>query len=71
MADEGDDTERSEDPTPRHLEEAINRGDVVKSQEVSTWFMIAGGALALMVFAGPAAANLQIMLAGLLAHAYQ
>jgi flagellar biosynthetic protein FlhB len=71
MADEGDDTERSEDPTPRHLEEAITRGDVVKSQEVSTWFMIAGGALALMVFAGPAAANLQIMLAGLLAHAYQ
>ncbi|HZR60670.1 MAG TPA: flagellar type III secretion system protein FlhB [Xanthobacteraceae bacterium] len=71
MADERDDTEHSEDPTPKRLEEAIKRGDVVKSAEVNTWFMIAGGALALMVFAGPAAANLQASLRGLLSHAGQ
>ena len=52
MADERDDTEHTEDPTPRRLEEAIKRGDVVKSLEVSTWFTIAGGTLMLMVFAG-------------------
>jgi flagellar biosynthetic protein FlhB len=69
MADERDDTERSEDPTPKRLEEAIRRGDVVKSAEVNTWFMIAGGALVLMAFAGPAAANLQASLRGLLIHA--
>ncbi len=29
----------TEDPTPKRLDEAIRRGDVVKSAEVSTWFM--------------------------------
>jgi flagellar biosynthesis protein FlhB len=71
MAEERDGGEQTEDPTPKRLEEAIRRGDVVKSAEVNTWFMIAGGALALMIFAGPAAANLQTTLRGLLAHSYQ
>ena len=43
MADEQDDTERTEDPTQKRLDEALERGDVVKSQEVNTWFVIAGG----------------------------
>src|SRR5271157_5613651 len=71
MAEERDDTEHTEDPTPRRLDEAIKRGDVVKSIEVSTWFMIAGGTLTLMVFAVPAAGSLQTTLRGLLAHSYQ
>jgi len=71
MADERDDSEHTEDPTPKRLDEAIRRGDVVKSLEVNTWFMIAGGAMALMVFAGPAAQSLETMLRGLLVHAYQ
>jgi flagellar biosynthesis protein FlhB len=71
MADERDDSEHTEDPTPKRLDEAIRRGDVVKSIEVNTWFMIAGGALALMIFAGPAAESLEATLRGLLAHAYQ
>jgi flagellar biosynthetic protein FlhB len=52
----GDDQERAEDPTPKRLEDAIKRGDVAKSQEVNTWFLLAGGTLALFVF-GEAAAN--------------
>ena len=68
MADERDDTEHTEDPTPRRLEEAIKRGDVVKSIEVSTWFTIGGGTLMLMVFAGPMAGNLQSIFRGLLEH---
>jgi flagellar biosynthesis protein FlhB len=71
MAEERDGGEQTEDPTPKRLEEAVRRGDVVKSTEVNTWFMIAGGALALMVFAAPAAASLETMLRGLLAHSYQ
>ena len=42
MADGQNDTDRSEDPTQKRLDEAIKRGDVVKSQEVSTWFVIGG-----------------------------
>ena len=64
MADERDDNERTEDPTPRRLEEALKRGDVVKSAEVNTWFMIAAGTLILMVFAAPMAASLQTTLSG-------
>ena len=41
MADERDDGERSEDPTQKKLDEALERGDVAKSQEVNTWFVIA------------------------------
>ncbi len=71
MAEEGDGGEQTEDPTPKRLDEAIRRGDVVKSTEVNTWFMLAGGALALMVFAEPAASSLETTLRGLLAHSYE
>jgi flagellar biosynthetic protein FlhB len=71
MAEEDDATDQTEDPTPRRLEEAIKRGDVVKSVEVATWFTIAGGTLMLMVFAAPAATKLETMLRGLLANSYQ
>ena len=71
MADERDDNEHTEDPTPKRLDEAIRRGDVAKSAEVNTWFLIAGGSLAVMVFAPPAAGSLEATFRGLLAHAYQ
>jgi flagellar biosynthesis protein FlhB len=71
MADERDEGEHTEDPTPKRLDEAIKRGDVVKSAEVNTWFMIAGGALTLMVFAVPMAASLQTTFRGLIANSYQ
>jgi flagellar biosynthesis protein FlhB len=72
MADEERDAnERTEDPTTKRLEEAIRRGDVVKSQEVSTWFMVAGGTLMIMLFAGPAATNLEGMFRRLLAESYR
>src|SRR6185437_14061349 len=50
MADDSDD--KTEDPTQKHLNEALQRGDVVKSQEVNTWFMIAAAALVLSSFSG-------------------
>jgi flagellar biosynthetic protein FlhB len=71
MAEDGDQGDHTEDPTPKRLEEAIKRGDVVKSAELNTWFTIAGGALTLMVFAVPMAADLERTLGGILAHAAQ
>jgi flagellar biosynthesis protein FlhB len=71
MADENDSNERTEDPTPKRLEEAIRRGDVVKSAEVNTWFMIAAGTLVIMVFAAPMATSLEATFRGLLAKSYQ
>lgn len=55
---ESDETDKTEDPTPKKLEEAIKSGDVAKSQEVNTWFMLAGGTLTLFVFGGHTAAQL-------------
>ena len=48
MADENDDTEKTEDPTQKRLDDALERGDVAKSQEVNTWFVIAGATLVLV-----------------------
>jgi flagellar biosynthesis protein FlhB len=52
MADEDDGGERSEDPTQKRLDDALERGDVAKSQEVNTWFMIAGATLVISNFSG-------------------
>jgi flagellar biosynthetic protein FlhB len=72
MAEENSESnERTEDPTPRRLEEAQLRGDVVKSMEVNTWFTIAGGTLAIMVFAAPMASSLQATFRGLIVTSYQ
>ena len=54
MADEADDSERTEEPTARRLDEAAKHGDVIKSQEVTTLVVLAAGTLAFTLF-GPAA----------------
>jgi flagellar biosynthesis protein FlhB len=70
MAEERDQTERSEEPTQKRLDEAIRRGDVVKSQEVNTWFIIGAATLCLMIFSGSMGAGLETALRGLLANAH-
>jgi flagellar biosynthesis protein FlhB len=70
MADEQDDTERSEDPTQKRLDEALERGDVVKSQEVNTWFVLAAATLILLSFSGAMSSAILTMLRGILANAH-
>ncbi|HEX7197947.1 MAG TPA: EscU/YscU/HrcU family type III secretion system export apparatus switch protein, partial [Dongiaceae bacterium] len=65
-----DDTERSQDPSQKRLQEALDRGDVVKSQEVSAWFVMAGAALTLTAFSGPMAGGITTTLRGLIANSY-
>lgn len=69
MAEERDDTERTEDPTQKRLDEALERGDVAKSQEVSTWFVIAGATLILIAFSDPMMGGLRTTMRGLIANA--
>lgn len=57
---EGQDLEKSEDPTAKRLEDAIKRGDVAKSQEVNTWFLLLGATIALFMFGGSSANSLAI-----------
>jgi flagellar biosynthetic protein FlhB len=66
------DQERSEDPTQKRLDDAVKRGDVAKSQEVNTWFLLAGGTLALFAFGGFSADRLTRTFANIFAtsHAF-
>lgn len=71
MAEGQDDNEKSEDPTQRRLDEALERGNVAKSQEVSAWFVIAAATLVLLVFSGPMGNGLKTTLGGILANAHR
>ena len=70
MADERDETEQSEDPTQKKLDEALERGDVAKSQEVNTWFVLAAATLILLSFSGSMSAGITKILRGLIGQAH-
>jgi len=71
MAEQDDDAEKTEDPTQKKLEDALKKGDVAKSQEVSTWFAMLGTGLVVALLAPGAADSLQAALRGYLAHSHQ
>lgn len=49
MADEKEQDDKTEDPSDRRIEQAIERGDVPKSMEAATFFALSAGTLALIV----------------------
>ena len=65
MAEGAEDGDKTEDPTQKRLDEALERGDVVKSQEVNTWFVIGGATLVLANFAGGMSEGLTTLMRGL------
>ncbi|MEJ8475430.1 flagellar biosynthesis protein FlhB [Roseibium algae] len=71
MAEGSDDSEKTEDPTQKRLKEAHDKGDVPKSQEVSTWFTLAGATLMIAVFAPTVASSLTTLMKGYIQHSYQ
>jgi flagellar biosynthetic protein FlhB len=68
---ENDDTDKTEEPTLKKLEDAAKEGDIAKSQEVNAWFMLAGATLAITIFGGHSATKLAIVLRDVLAHIAQ
>lgn len=55
MVEHQDQARRTEEPTPKRLEDARRKGDAPKSQEIIAAIMLAAGALGLWLFAGDAA----------------
>lgn len=49
MSDDKDQEDKTEDPTDRRIEQAIQRGDVPKSMEAATFFALGAGTLALLI----------------------
>jgi flagellar biosynthetic protein FlhB len=50
MADDRDESQATEQPTQKRLEQAREAGDIVKSAEVSAFALLAGGTLAIAMF---------------------
>jgi len=48
---ESDDSQKTEDPTQRRLDQAREKGQVAKSQEINHWFIFLGMAVVITVFA--------------------
>ncbi len=71
MADETDQSEKTEDPTQKKLEDAHKRGDVAKSQEVSTWFSLMGATLIVALFSPSMATDLFTGLGNSFAHLHE
>ncbi len=51
MAEGEDKSEKTEEPTDRKLRQAREKGDVPKSQEVASWFLLAAGLAIVAAFA--------------------
>ncbi len=60
--DQPDQSEKTEDPTQKRLEDAHKKGDVAKSQEVSTWFVMLAATLVVMMFSNDMMASLAVSL---------
>src|SRR5258705_6434609 len=70
MADENDTADKTEDPTQKRLDDAHDRGDVAKSQEINTWFVIAAGTLLLSTFSGSIGGGVVMPLRNLVANSW-
>src|ERR1700716_1404717 len=70
MADENDSADKTEDPTQKRLDDAHERGDVAKSQEINTWFVIAGGTLVLANFSGSVGGGILMPMRNLIANSW-
>jgi len=70
MADENDSSDKTEDPTQKRLDDAHDRGDVAKSQDINTWFVIAGGTLVLSTFSGSVGSGILMPMRNLIANSW-
>ena len=50
MAEETDQHEKTEDPTPKRLQEAREKGQVAASREVNHWFMMLAATISVLMF---------------------
>ena len=70
MADTPEEYEKTEEPSQKKLEDARKKGDVAKSQEVTSWFMMSAATLVIMVFLADGAGSLGVSLKTFLSEAH-
>ena len=70
MSDDLNENDKTEDPTQKRLDDALERGDVAKSQEVNTWFVIGGATLVFSSFSVSVGNGMQSLLGNLIANSH-
>ncbi len=70
MADEPDESEKTEDPSEKKLKDAFEKGNVVKSQEVNSWFMLTAATLVILIFSNGMSTDLAQTLKSYLENAH-
>ena len=70
MADTPEESEKTEEPTQKKLEDARKKGDVAKSQEVNSWFIMLAMTMFIILLSKPMAYDLTIFLKGILSKAH-
>lgn len=66
MAEDDDQSSKTEQPSQKKLDEARKRGEVVTSREISHWFMILGGTMFIMLIVVPTMKQIATVLSPLL-----
>ncbi len=61
MAEEEDDSQKTEDPTDKRKEKSRSDGQVASSQEIKSWMSLLGGAFGLLVLAPGIAHNVRMI----------
>lgn len=59
MSEDQDDSQKTEDPSDKKLDEALKRGDVVSSREVTHWFMLFAMAMVVNISSGDISMRMQ------------
>lgn len=67
MADDRDDSQRTEQPTQKRLQDAEERGDVVQSPDIVAWLVLAAATVFIAMWGSTTATSLRQMMTGFLA----
>lgn len=68
--DQTDDSQKTEEPTPKKLEEARKRGQVALSREVNNWVMLCAATILIVTLAATMLSDLKDMMSVYIEHAH-
>lgn len=70
MEEEKDEAQKTEEPTPKKLQEAHGKGEVAKSQEIKHWFILFSATVIILVSAKSSMAGIKEVLGNVLGASY-
>lgn len=71
MAGEEDDSQKTEEPTSKKLEESRKKGEVPLSKEMNNWVMLLSATIVILFFGGPMMKGFAETFQGVMANSYQ